>query len=1384
MKKKNKIIVGVCIFAAALIGISAWNTWFSSTKIAFINFQTIEQGSISKANDNPFIKLSEVSLDHLDRLTDYDMVFINGMGLRIVEEQRRQIQRAAGKGIPVYTSIATNPANNICNLDSAQQNLIRGYLTNGGKANYRNMLNYIRKAIDGKISSAPEVEEPTESPSDMLYHVGTTHPNDEQEFLTVADYEKFRKENNLYKEGAKKIMITGQMADATGLIKALEKEGWNVYPVESMTRFMSFVDEIQPDAIINMAHGRLGDQMVDYLKAKNILLFAPLTINSLVDEWEKDPMGMAGGFMSQSIVTPEIDGAIRPFALFAQYEDKEGLRHSYAVPERLKTFVPTINNYLNLSTKPNSQKKVAIFYYKGPGQHALTASGMEVVPSLYNLLRRMKQEGYSISGLPANAEELGKMIQAQGAIFNAYAEGASDDFMKNGHPELITKEPYEGWVKESIRPEKYKEVVEASGEFPGNYMVTPDGKLGIARLQFGNVVLLPQNAAGSGDNSFQVIHGTDMAPPHTYIASYLWMQHGFKADALIHFGTHGSLEFTPKKQVALCSNDWPDRLVGAVPHFYIYSIGNVGEGMIAKRRSYATLQSYLTPPFLESSLRGIYRELMEKIKIYNNSSKKNKDQESLAVKMLTVKMGIHRDLGLDSIANKPYTEDEITRVENFAEELATEKITGQLYTMGVPYEPERITSSVYAMATDPIAYSLLALDKQRGKATDAVSKHRSLFTQQYLTPAHLLVGKLIANPALATDELICRTAGITRQELAKARQIEADRNAPKSMMAMMMAASAKSENTDKEKPGKDHPSGGRAAMGKAPKEYSKKEIELALAVAEVERTIKQVGNYKNALLTSPQKELNSLINALNGGYTAPTPGGDPIANPNTLPTGRNMYAINAEATPTESAWEKGIALAKQTIDTYKRRHNDSIPRKVSYTLWSSEFIETGGATIAQVLYMLGVEPVRDAFGRVSDLKLIPSAELGRPRIDVVVQTSGQLRDLAASRLFLINRAVEMAAAAKDDKYANQVAAGVVEAEKILTEKGVSPKDAREMASFRVFGGANGMYGTGIQGMVESGDRWENESEIATTYLNNMGAFYGDKKHWEVFRKFAFEAALNSTDVVVQPRQSNTWGALSLDHVYEFMGGMNLTVRNVTGKDPDAYLSDYRNRNNMRMQEIKEAVGVESRTTILNPTYIKEIMKGGSSAANEIAQTVTNTYGWNVMKPAAIDKELWDNIYNVYVKDAYKLNVKDFFEKRNPSALQEITAVMMETARKGYWKASPEQLSDIAKLHTDLVRQFGPSGGIFTGGNAKLQKFIASEVDAQTAANYNKELNQMKQATMKGESSKEGMVLKKQSSDVMQGAQEEKNSLNGGLIAGIVLAAFVVLLLILKKKRKK
>ena len=993
-------------------------------------------------------------------------------------------------------------------------------------------------------------------------------------------------------------------------------------------------------------------------------------------------------------------------------------------------------------------------------------------------------------------------------------------------------------------------------------MATPDGKLAVARVQFGNVVLLPQNAAGKGDNAFQIVHGTDAAPPHTYIASYLWTQYGFKADVLIHFGTHGSLEFTPKKQVALSNLDWPDRLVGALPHFYLYTIGNVGEGLIAKRRSYAGLQSYLTPPFMESGMRGTYGELSSKLKLYTQNIGKDKallQQTSLAIKALVVRLGFHRDLGLDSVLTRPYTEEDILRIDNFAEELSNEKITGQLYTLGVPYEAARINSSLLEMCTDPVAYSLFTLDKVRGKATEALLKHRSEFNSRYLYPAKALVQSLIGTSSEVTDAYVCKVGNLSPADLQRAHKIYEDLTAPSDMMKMMagMGAMGKKgkgasgmpagmgmpkgmgkmpsgmgksmpkghamqgghgsmppavhggkmpEGMGKkpanmgEKPtgmGKGMPAMGKSAHGKSmsgmppkgmsgmgammkdkKKSYSKEDKAFAFAVRELERTLKSIGKYKQYLLASPQMELESMINAMNGGYTAPSPGGDPIVNPNTLPTGRNLFGINAEATPSEAAWEKGKQLAENTIEIYKRRHNGELPHKVSFTLWSGEFIETEGATIAQVLYMLGVEPIRDSFGRVSDLRLIPSKELGRKRIDVVVQTSGQLRDLAASRLFLINKAVEMAANAKDDAFENEVSIGMKAAERHLTEKGVSPKEARKLASQRIFGGMNGNYGTGIQGMVMSGDRWEKREEIANTYINNMGTFYGSEKDWEQYNQYAFEAALTRTDVVVQPRQSNTWGALSLDHVYEFMGGLNLAVRHVTGKDPDAYLSDYRNKHNVRMQEVKEAIGVESRTTILNPVYIKEKMKGGASSAGGFAEVVENTYGWNVMKPKAIDKELWDEIYQVYVKDKYNLGTQAFFEQKNPAALQQITAVMLETVRKGMWKATPQQVADIAKLHVDLVKKYKPSGSAFVTDNAKLRNFIASKVEAKQGKEYEQQIDKMRNAAANDD---KGTVMKRE--DMSQQVEKRAPLLSKGLLVGGAVVLLVALLVFVVRKRR-
>lgn len=1453
IRKIKKKHIFLALLAVIVLGglAKAYSAWVGTTRIAFLNYQAIALGQISHANDNAMIKLSEITTDDFDHLDDYDMIIVNGMGLRIDENQRKQLEEASYK-VPTLTHAATNPANNIVSVDNFDADYLMQYIENGSKKNYHSMLAYIRKFIDGKKFMAPEPERVDERPNYLLTHFDPKdEKGDELGFNSIREYNAFLAKNGLYKKGAPTILLTGFMGAAPDMEKAFEKKGFMVYRINQLQSFIAghHADSIQANAVVNMAHGRLGDYFVEFLKQKNIPLFSPLNINRLTTDWENDKQGMNGGFMSQSIVTPEIDGAIRPYVVFGQRINKEGLQEVYGIPDRMESFVESVQGYVNLKNKKNSSKRIAIFYFKGPGQNALTASGMEVVPSLYNLLVRLKNEGYNVGKLPANPQELAKMIQAQGAVFGTYAEGAYTQFLQSGHPALVTAQQFAGWTQKALSKKMIKEMNQLYGSFPGKYMATDDGKLAVARLQFGNVALLPQVMAGVGGDSFKIVHGTDQAPPYTYVASYLWARYGFSADALIHFGTHGSLEYTPRKQVALGSNDWSDRLIGVVPHLYIYTIGNVGEAMIAKRRTYAQTQSYLTPPFKESELRQTYKQLSDAIQSYE---KKASAEQSLKVKALTVKMGIARELGLDAKQmNKPYSADEIARVENFAEELANEKITGKLYTLGVPYDNDDVRTSVYAMATDPIAYGMLAVDKLKGRAQEGVEKHKQLFDRLYLSKARNTVTQLLGS-ASVSDEYICRYVGITPAELQMARKVEAMQAAPDPIQMMMQMADqmggakeAKPKKVDhrtvselraakvshkkkipqmsreafekmeqtghfpdkmmeaikkgqkwyqedlkkakmaKAGKGKSSQTGKSSKekgmmMSKAPK-YTRQQIHLAQAITTVEHALQNVGKYSEALRQSPLNEMSSLMNALNGGFTAPSPGGDLIVNPNTLPTGRNLFSINVENTPSEDAWEKAKELCDNTIKMYCERHKGEYPRKVSYTLWSSEFIETEGATIAQILYMLGVEPVRDAFGRVTDLRLIPSKQLGRPRIDVVVQTSGQLRDLAASRLFLINKAIEMAANAKGDKYDNLVKAGVTESERVLVEKGMSPKEAREVSMYRVFGGVNGNYGTGIQEMVTAGDRWDKESQIAEVYMNNMGAYYGDEKNWETFRKAAFEAALTRTDVVVQPRQSNTWGALSLDHVYEFMGGMNLAVRNVTGKDPDAYLADYRNHSNMRMQEVKEAIGIESRTTIFNPAYIKEKMKGGASSASTFAEIVTNTYGWNVMKPKAIDKEMWDEIYNVYVKDKYHLGTKEFFDKQNPAALMEMTAVMMESARKGMWKATPQQLKDIAKLHTETVNKYKPSCSGFVCDNAKLRNYIASKTDAASAKEYQQNVEQICDAEAAKNSSDKGMMMKKET--LNEDAQKTTTVVSGIVVGVIVIVAFVVLAVYLRRRRK-
>lgn len=1432
MKKKTLVL---CILGLLLIvlGYFIYQKVFSSTTLGLINYTNAEAAALANVSNNSSVKILVIDENDVSKINSCDVVLVNGMGLRIDEEQRAAIEKYSEKN-PLLVFAATNPANEFNSLDSSQTEMIMNYMSGGSKNNYYEMLNYIRRVIDKKKYNTHDIVNPQVVDTEVF-----TYPNEDAVFKTLSDFQQYYEKQNLYKEDAQRILIftamlfplSGNTEPIDELVYALQKRGYNVYCYAGMMNRLPVIREVNPDAVINFPHGRLqmfnGDLGVDLLKELNIPLFSPLVMMNTYEDWMKDKRGMDGGFLSQSVVVPEIDGGILPYVFFTTKRNEENFYPYKVIPERLNKFVDIVDKNLQLQHKSNRDKRVAIFYYKGPGHGSLTAADIEVLPSLYNLLKKLKIEGYKVENLPDNLNEFKNLIYNYGSIFEPYSKGLINDFINKSNsqkvqakPVFISQKDYEKMFNSHLNKNMRDAVEKKYGDISSDYMSfeqNNESYLAVAKLDFGNVVLLPQPLPAAGDNTFQIIHGANVAPPHSYIAPYLWMQDGFKADAVIHFGTHGSLEFTPGKAVALSDEDWSDILIGSVPHVYIYAASDVGEGIIAKRRSYATLVNHLTPPFIASNLQNNYNELFNYISTYYKSSPKVQNSLAKKIKNIVVKNGIHRDLGLDSNSNTVYTEAEINKIENYAEEVAKSKVTGNLYTLGVPYSTKEINETTIYIASEPIAAARFEIDVYKNKVSAKERKNNAFFNRNYLTPAMDMVKKILNNqkPALGIDEKDMEKAEQYSQMLKEMSKMPMMANNTAQAKSSVKSKKSKKQSgghpwwipkigkrpdmaKNMEEPKKDAVKSKKdtikASKGESKPNINEKDVKYYNALLAYKKAVDNAVNYSNDLKNSPDYELNSVINALNGGYVHPSSGGDILSNPNVLPTGRNMYSINIEAVPTPAAWEVGKRLADDLIKDYQTRHKNQYPKRVNITLWSGAFIESEGASIAQCLYLLGVEPIYDAMGRVNELALIESSKLGRPRIDVVVQTSGQLRDIAASRLFLVSKAVSMAAEAKDDSHKNYVKETTGEAEKDLIKSGLTPKEAKQAARYRIFGGVNGMYGTGITGMIQSSDQWSDKNEIADAYINNMGANYDTPEDWGENiaggKSSIFKTMLKNTDAVVHSRQSNVWGALSLDHVYEFMGGVNLAVKSVTGKEPEAYFNMLNNRHNPKIQELKENVGIEARTTILNPTYIKEKMKGSEGAAEGITGTIENMFGWEVTRENLIEDNLWNDIYNIYVKDSFGLKVQEFYEDNNPYAMEEMTAIMLETVRKGYWKASDEQIKTLASLHTELIEKYGISGNRKTANNVKLQDFIMKNISSEKKNNYNQAINQANKInnkeTGKNVVLKKDKTLKQQDKNIKQ-TDIDNDDTDWTLTAWLIGGFFVILgviIIILRKKNKK
>lgn len=1406
-------------FTMAAISLAVMVLLFSKhvapTKIATLNFPDFTVEKFIRSNDNPFVKITSIDLNEAEKSLKYDFIIVRVHGSSLNKSHLDIIKEAIEKGIPVFSTESDN--DEINSIRGRELEYLSTLMDNGSSRNYASFFNYIRKNIDKKKLFNGAYKEPVIIPSDYFFRV-----EDDLFFADYEEYQRYYEASGKYKADAPRIVfLSGNIniqnsneEHIASIINTLEDKGLNVYPIHSFgPKKLQMIKSISPDIIINNPHGRLvmggGESGVELLQELNVPILSPITVSELYDNWLKSRQGMeSGGMTSMSVVLPELDGAILPFAVAAQFE-RNGMKIFDAIPKHTDKFCDIVENFTKLQTTDNSEKKVAIYYYKGTGKGTLSASQLEGVQSLYNTLKMLEDNGYNVDGLPDNIDDFEEQIQKEGSVLGTYALGSYDEYIKNGNPELIDADTFKGWLANTLPIELIDQMREKYGEVHRQYMsVEKDGKkhIAVSRIQYGNIAILPQPLPSIGEDIEVIIHGVDGAVAYPYVASYFWTRYGFDADALIHFGTHGSLEFIPGKQIALSDYDWTDALLGDLPHFYIYTINNIGEGIIAKRRSYATLVSHLTAPFMQSELYDELRALKDKIHRYEHLEDGDiKENYRLTISEMAMQQNIQSALGIDTLSI--LSDEDIDKIHIYLEEIEGEKVTDGLYTLGKKYNKEELDNTTRLISIDPIRYSLAQLDVLHDKITDKQMDNISFISHKYNATTERIIKSVLSGecPQTIFESLISKSdldlynSAMARQKIEQQKRSE--------MMAMMMQEETKKpdrfldddgfiiEKVQEENKQSDNsmPSKNTSMMESLAttesldksKSNIQKDNEIVAAVAALKLSIESIVEIRENLAMSTEIEQKSLINALNGGYTSPSSAGDVIVNPRAIPTGKNFYSINPEITPTEEAWKTGKKLANNLIEAELKK-NGTYPQKVSFTLWSSDFISSEGATIAQILYLLGVEPLRDGFGYIRSLRVIPEEDLSHPRIDVVVQTSGQLRDIAASRLALINKAIEMAAEAPS-KGVNYVKKGFDDAEKALLEKGFSPVEARKYSRQRIFGGINGNYGTGIMSMVEKGDSWEEQSEIAKRYIENMSGIYTDNggENWGEVKQGVFEAALLNTSVVVQPRSSNTWGALSLDHVYEFMGGLSAAVQEVTGNDPTAYFNDFRNTSNSRVQELKEAIGVETNSTIFNPKFINEKLKGEASSYNYFAEVFNNTYGWNAMKPSAIDQHIWNEYYEIYVKDKHDLDIEEKFSDKNPYSMQTMTAVMLESARKGLWKASEQQIKDVARLHAEFVDKHGAACNGFVCDNAKLRDFISLNINEEQNRDYNKQIDAARQVQISKQSSEKSIVLEKEETDNSKKQvvtdHEKDNKYNFFIILGALLVSIIIVVVYRIKK---
>ena len=1067
------------------------------------------------------------------------------------------------------------------------------YWLGGSDDNVLNMVRHLidrgadgpRKSLRGQVKVQPPIDYP---------EVGVYHPRMAGKFSEEAS--ALPTPNGMAVKGTvgilllRSYLLSGNAGHYDGVIAALEAKGLRVIPAfaagldsrPAIDAFFIKNGQVCVDAVVSLSGFSLvgGPAYNDAKAAEEVLAKLdvpyvaahPVEFQTL-DQWGGSDRGLLPVESTIMVAIPELDGSTSPMVFGGRpgaagvtctgchhactFGESTNAQDMHSCPERAIMLAARVSKMVALKRSERKDRNVAIVLFNFPPNagNIGTAAFLAVFESLWHTLIAMKAQGYQVD-MPDSLEDLQDSLlhgnAAQyGADANVHSLISADDHVKR-----------ERWLKE----------IEAQwGPAPGTQL-SNGSSIFVLGKKFGNVLVSVQPSFGYEGDPMRLLFEKGLAPTHAFSAFYRYLREDFKAHAVLHFGTHGALEFMPGKQSGMSGTCWPDRLIDDLPNLYLYASNNPSEGAIAKRRSGATLISYLTPPITQAGLYKGLNELKSSIERWRTLEQSNSERVALAA----VIQG--QAVALDLVPAEP---------------------AWDVATMGTQLDAEVMR----------LSEELLELE----------------YT---LVPYGLHVAGRVPSAAQQVDMLLAMAEANHGMQVERA-AVEALVEGHSPELALSAAG--------------------------FPRNHSSLEVLRALVEPQAHLAV--------------DTEVTAILRALDAKYIRPAPGGDILRTPAVLPTGRNIHGFDPFRIPSAMAVRDGKVQAQLLIDRHCADGNP-LPESIAMVLWGSDNLKNEGAPIAQALALMGAMPRFDTYGRIAGASLIPLEELGRPRIDVIMTLSGIFRDLMPLQIKLLAEAAFLAASADEPLEMNWIRKHALAYQQ---EHGCT----LETASLRVYGNAEGAYGSNVNNLIES-SRWQDESELAETYKRRKGFAYG-RTGRAVQQTALMQTALADVELTYQNLDSLELGVTTVDNYFDTLGGITQAVKVAKGgKTPPVYIGD-QTKGNAAVRSLKEQVSIETRTRMLNPKWYEGMLEHGYEGVRQIEAHVTNTMGWSATT-GQVQPWVYKQLSETFMLDPA---MRDRLAKLNPTASARVANRLIEASERNYWQPDAETLQALRQASEEL-----------------------------------------------------------------------------------------------------